>query len=71
MMPRNKLEIKSNDALVSGSKVLLNGEEFPITDIEIKGNAKGVWKAKVEFFVKDGLAIELDNLEFVGKKNAE
>ena len=58
----NKLEIKSNDCAFVKSEIIVNGKQFPIKSLELKGHVDGVWTCYIEFYPKDGIGINIDDV---------
>ena len=59
----NKIKIKSDTMNFIGSKILINGQEIPVTDFELHGNVKdGIWQVTLTLLPKDGLEIDIEDV---------
>ncbi len=53
MTNKAKLKIRSSNGITSGSEIFLNDQPFPVRNIILEGDAKGVWLVKAEFFISE------------------
>lgn len=59
---KNKLKLISENGQFSGSKLYLNDQEIPFTNIKIEaGLDKGYFIVDLQFLIKDKIEIELKN----------
>jgi|SRR5690606_33638498 len=51
-MVKQELKIISNDGRFEGSTIELNGNPFPVTSLQLKGELNGVWECSATFYAK-------------------